>query len=93
MSTYVTNTQFAEMMRELRAIRASVERSEELALNIANGAPEKVFAGVTPENAARVLLEADPFEAVAGALRDETECGPLAGTTEHAKRRGKRGRR
>jgi hypothetical protein len=35
----VTNTQFAEMMRELRAIRASVERSEELALNIANGAP------------------------------------------------------
>lgn len=86
----MTNTQFAQLMNmlewihtDLQAIRRSCERAD---ARMAPPAP----ADVTPENAARVLLEADPFDAVAEAL--ETVGTPGTGVSRH-KRTKKGGRK
>jgi hypothetical protein len=60
----MTNTQFTELMIELRALRGAVEA---LAMQ---GEPRDwaPSAGepIAPENAARVLLEPDPAQPIAG---------------------------
>lgn len=81
----MTNTQFERLIGALEIVSSTLSRVEDILLRneeTANG-----VSGVTPANAFAVLTADDTR-----ALRDESECGPLAGTRGAAKR-GKRGRK